>query len=187
MTAIADIVVVSFLAYLGTMADNFVAFSAQLVLTDASRWRRVTYAQALAVLTMVILSAGIGSLLRAVPLRWLGLLALAPFAFAWHAYQRRGATRPPQRRGAVTTFVLTLGIGGDNLAVWIPLLRSRDLAHDAATLATFALGEVLFVATARRLARHPRVADWAADHGPRVMWVVYGLLGVLVLVECHLY
>ncbi len=185
MNAIAGVVVIAALAFVGTMADNFFAFTAQLALTEVSRWRRVTYAQLLGVATMVVLAAGVGAILRPVPLRWLGLLCIAPFAFAWHAWRRRSAPHPAHQRGAITTYVLTISIGGDNLAVWVPLLRARDDAHVALTVAVFAVCEILFLGAARGLAKHPTVASWAREHGPRLLWLVYALLGLLILVECR--
>jgi len=103
------------------MFDNFFAFAAQLIVTDEKRVRRVNYAQALGVITLLVLAGGIGSLLTPIPLPWVGLLCLAPWALAWHAWRHR--TKEPSqvyRRGALTTFAMTLALGGDNLAVWIP-------------------------------------------------------------------
>lgn len=187
MNAIVDVVLVSLLAFVGTTCDDFFAFGAQLVLTETDRWRRVSYAQALAVATVVAIALGVGTALRSVPLHWLGLLCLAPFAFAAQSWRRRASPHPAQRRGTVTTFALTLGISGDNLAVWIPLLHASDMIHVVATLITFALAELAFLGAARTLARHPRVATWGAERASRVVWLVYALLGVLILVECHVY
>ena len=136
MHTILSVVVVAVLAFLGTMFDNFFAFSAQLLVTDEKRVRRVSYAQALGVATLLILAGGIGSLLTPIPLPWVGLLCLAPWALAWHAWRHR--TKEPGevfRRGALTTFAMTLALGGDNLAVWIPLLRADGFFHAFVTVA----------------------------------------------------
>lgn len=186
MHTILSAPIIASLAFVGTMCDNFVTLAAQLVLTDSSRVRRVVRAQALGVVTMVALALALGFVFHAVPLRWLGLLALAPASFAVHAWHARRKATPVRSHGAAATFALTLAIGGDNLAVWSPLFRADDPARLVATLLAFAVWEVLLLAGARGLARHPRVANWGEAHLARVMWLIYAALAVLVLVECHL-
>ena len=185
MHTIVGVVVIASLAFVGTMLDNYFAFAAQLIVTERSRFRRVGWAQVFGVLTLAGLAAGLGSLLAPIPLRWVGLLSIAPFAFALHAWRHRAAPREQFRRGAVTTFAMTLALGGDNLAVWLPLLRANGVAHAALTVATFAAWDVVFILSAQRLASHPRVVAWGERHAPIVMPYVYVLLGVLILVECH--
>lgn len=185
MHTILGVVVVATLAFAGTMVDNYFAFAAQLVVTERSRTRRVSWAQALGVVSMVVLAGGLGSLLEPIPLRWIGLLCVAPFAFALHAWRHSSAPRDQNRRGSITTFAITLALGGDNLAVWIPLLRANGLARAFVTVATFALLELVFLFSAQRLASHPRVVAWGNEHASRFMPFVYVFLGVLVLVECH--
>ena len=185
MHSIAGVVLFASFAFVGTMFDNFFAFAAQLVVTDRARFRRVSWAQVVGVAALVTIAAGAGTLLDVVPVRWVGLLCVAPFAFAWHAWRHRTAPREQFRRGAVTTFALTLALGGDNLAVWIPLLRSVGTGHALVTVATFALWDLLFLVSAQRLASHPRVVTWGEKYAPVAMPYVYVLLGVLVLVECR--
>lgn len=187
MNAIAGVVVIALLAFVATMADNFVAFSAQLAVSEVRRWRRVAYAQLSAVLTMVVLAACIAALTHAVPLRWFALLCVAPFAYAVRAWRRRSTSRPARRRGAVTTFALTVSNGGDNLAVWIPLLRASDAARVSLVVVVFAACEATFLGAARRLAGHPSVVARTSEHAPRILWLVYALAGLLVLVESHVY
>lgn len=185
MHTILSVIVVAALAYLGTMFDNFFAFAAQLIVTDEKRVRRVSYAQALGVAALLVLAGGVGSLLAPIPLPWVGLLCLAPWALAWHAWRQR--EQPPKeifRRGAITTFVTTLALGGDNLAVWIPLLRADGIAHAVVTVAVFAALELVFIVTAQRITGHPRVVAWGTSHAPAFLpWLYFGL-GVLVLIEC---
>lgn len=185
MHTILGVVVVATLAYLGTMFDSFFAFAAQLIVTEKKRVRRVSYAQAFGVAALLVLAGGIGSLLAPIPLPWVGLLCLAPWALAWHAW-RHGDKAPKEvfRRGVLTTFATTLALGGDNLAVWIPLLRADGVAHAFVTVVDFAALEVVFIVTAQRLSRHPRVVAWGTRHAPSFLpWLYFGL-GVLILVEC---
>ncbi len=185
MHTIVGVVLVASLAFLGTMIDNFFAFSAQLVLTEPARYRRVSWAHAAAVAVLVVLAAGVGTLLDAIPVRWVGLLCVAPFGFALHAWRHREAPHEQFRRGAVTTFLVTLAIGGDNVAVWIPLFRSAGLRHGAIALATFVVWDLIFLYCAKELATHPKVVEWGRAHMPGLMPYVYVLLGVLILLECR--
>jgi cadmium resistance protein CadD (predicted permease) len=182
---IGGVVLFASLAYIGTMVDNFFAFSAQLIVTEAKRYRRVCWSQASAVTVLVVLAAGVGELLTAIPERWIGLLCVAPFAFAVHAWRHRQSPHEQFRRGAITTFLITLAIGGDNVAVWIPLFRSSGLRHAFMAIAVFVIWELIFLFSARRLASHPRVVTWGRAHMPALMPYVYVLLGVLILIECH--
>lgn len=185
MQSIGGVVLFASLAFVGTMLDNFFAFAAQLVVTDRARYRRVSWAQVLGVAALVAIAAGASTLLVAVPVRWVGLLCVAPFAFAWHAWRQRSSPREQFRRGALTTFALTLALGGDNLAVWIPLLRSNGTGRALLCVATFALWDLIFLLSAQRLASHPRVVAWGERRAASLMPYVYVVLGVLVLVECH--
>jgi cadmium resistance protein CadD (predicted permease) len=180
---ILGVVVVTSFAFVGTMIDNFFAFAAQLVVTERARFRRVSWAQAVGIATIVVIASALGSLLAPIPLRWVGLLAIAPFAFALHAWRHRTSSREQFRRGSVTTFIITMALGGDNLAVWIPLFRANGIVKAFVSVATIALWELLF--SAQRLASHPRVVAWGDRRAPSFMPYVYVALGVLILLECH--
>jgi cadmium resistance protein CadD (predicted permease) len=179
------IVIVASLAFVGTMFDNYFAFAAQLLVTDRERYRRVSWAQALAIATLLLLALAVSSLLTSIPTRWIGLFAVVPWALAAHAWRHR--TKPAReqfRRGAVTTFTLTLALGGDNLAVWIPLLRANGTVHALLIIIIFAIWEILFVLSAQALVKQPRVVQWGAKHAPALVPWIYVALGVLILVEC---
>lgn len=185
MQTIFGVVIVATFAFLGTMVDNFFAFAAQLTATERTRFRRVSWAQATAVATLIILAGALGSLLTPIPLRWIGILALAPFSFAWHAWRHRAVPREQFRRGVLTTFITTAALGGDNLAVWIPLLRANGFTHAFITIIVFAALECVFLVSAQRLAAHPRTVEWGNQHAAPFMPYVYVFLGILILVECR--
>jgi cadmium resistance protein CadD (predicted permease) len=179
------VVIVSSLAFVATMFDNFFAFAAQLIVTDHEKFRRVAWAQGIAVVVLVALAGGIGALLAPVPLRWVGVLCVAPFSFAVYAWRHREKPREQHKRGSITTFAMTLALGGDNIAVWIPLLRANGVARAVVTVVVFACWDVIFLWSAQRLAKHPKVVAWGRAHAPQALPIVYFLLGVLILVECR--
>ncbi|MFZ1063187.1 MAG: cadmium resistance transporter [Acidimicrobiales bacterium] len=185
MHTVIGVLVVASLAFVGTMLDNFFAFAAQLALTDRSRFARVSVAHALAVGVLLVIAAGVGDLLGVVPLRWIGLLCVAPFALAAHSWSRRGRPVNEQfRRGALTTFTLCVALGGDNIAVWIPLMRANDSWHEVLVLLAFGLWEVAFIIGAQGVARHSRVVAFGERFGRALIPWVYLGLGVLILFEC---
>jgi cadmium resistance protein CadD (predicted permease) len=160
--SVVAVVLVASLAYVGTMFDNFFAFAAQLVITDRRHYRRIGWAQALGILMLLVVASGVGSLLAPIPTRWIGLLCVAPWALALHAWRHRDQPAREQfRRGALTTFMVTLALGGDNLAVWIPLLRAHGAAVGAATVAIFIVWECLS-SSPRRHSRAIR-ASWRGE------------------------
>ena len=132
-------------AFFGTMIDNFFAFTAQLALTDAKRFRRVSYAHIIGVMVLIIASAAVGSALNFIPLGWAGLLAIAPLALAAHAWRNQSSDLAPQRRGATTTFLVTVGLGGDNIAVWIPILRSQGVLRGVTVALTILIFDIALV------------------------------------------
>ena len=185
MHSLLAVVIIASLAFVGTMCDNYFAFAAQLLVTERSRYRRVSWAQASGIIFLIILSGAIGSLLAPIPTRWIGIFALAPWALAAHAWRSRDKPTHEQfRRGALTTFTLTLALGGDNIAVWIPLLRANGAVHALVTIVVFAVWEIVFVLSAQALVTHPRVVSWGDQHAKSFVPWIYVLLGVLILVEC---
>lgn len=186
MHSALGVIVLASLAFLGTMFDNFFAFAAQLVVTPPARYRRVGWAQACGVMALVLLASAVGAVLSPVPLRVIGLLCVAPWALALYAWRHRHEpAREQYRRGAITTFLITLALGGDNLAVWIPLLRTHGAAGAVGSVAVLLVWEAIFVLSAQRLASHPHVVSWGQRRGPLLVPIVYLALGVLILVECH--
>jgi cadmium resistance protein CadD (predicted permease) len=128
----------------------------------------------------------IGTTLDSVPLRVVGLLAVAPAALAVHAFRHRHEPAQALARGAFTTFVTTVGFGGDNLAVWTPLFRALSTSRTFLTVAIFAALDVGVIALARGVAGHPRVVRAATRTAPQLTPWLYLILTVVVIWECHL-
>ncbi len=186
MHSLWTLLLVGSFAYVGTMVDNLFAFAAQLTLTPRERFTSVTLAQSAGVVALVGLAGAVGSTLHVLPLRWVGLLALAPWSLGWHHWRHRhDEVATSVRRGVLTTFVVTLGLGGDNLAVWIPILRAASLVREVALCAVFAFWQLVFVALAWTLATHPRVVSWGQSSGRYFVPWLYGVLGLVILAECR--
>ena len=187
MHSVLDVIALSSIAYVGTMFDNYFAFVAQLVVTEPTRYRRVSIAQAVGVAILVIVAAAVGSALTAVPVQWTGLFCLAPWSMAWFRWRHRDEhATATYRRGALTTTAVTIALGGDNLGVWIPLLRTDGVAQGILTVVVFAFFEILFLLSARTLTRHPRVSAFGETTARRLVPWIYVTLGVLILVESRL-
>jgi cadmium resistance protein CadD (predicted permease) len=182
---VAATVLVAAAAFVGTMLDNFVAFTAQLALTEPERHDRSSLGQFVGVVVLIAMSAAVGSVLESVPLRAVGVLAAAPVALAVHAWRHRGDPRRAVRRGLTTTLLVTIAFGGDNLAVWVPLLRADGAGRRVLTVAIWVLGELALLAAARAVARHPRVVAAGQRVAPRATPPLYGALAVVILWECR--
>lgn len=185
MAHVLTIVDVSVLAYLATMIDNFAAFTGQLALAPRERFRALAQSQSAAVALLAGIAAFLGSLLHVIPLAVFALGAAAPWWLGWHAWrQRHDANDEPSAKRMVTVFLVTIALGGDNVAVWLPLFRLYGISGLALTLATFAVCHVFFLASARFLTTHPALRR-RSDRVSRLIapWL-YGLLGVVIVLEC---
>jgi cadmium resistance protein CadD (predicted permease) len=170
-------------AFVGTMVDNFFAFAAQLVLTEPKRFRRVSYAHVIGVLVLLIGSAAVGSALNFISLEWIGVLAVAPLALAWHGWRHRNELSP-QRRGATTTFLVTVGLGGDNLAIWIPILRAQGVLRGIAVALTILVLDIGAVFLARYVVKRPSVIQFGQRWSLTLMPPLYCGLAVLIVWQC---
>lgn len=171
-------------AFLGTMIDNFFAFAAQLVLTEPKRFRRVSYAHVIGILVLLIGSAAVGSALHFISLKWIGLLAVAPLALAWHGWRHRNELAP-QRRGATTTFLVTVGLGGDNIAIWIPILRAQGVLRGITVAVTILALDVGAVFLARFIAKRPSAIQFGQRWSAQLMPILYCGLAVLIVWQCE--
>ena len=171
-------------AFLGTMIDNFFAFAAQLTLTEPKRFRRVSYAHVIGVLVLIIGSAAVGSALNFISLEWIGFLAVAPLALAWHGWRHRNELAP-QRRGATTTFLVTVGLGGDNIAIWIPILRAQGVLRGITVALTILVLDIGAVGLARYLVQRPSVIQFGQRWSLTLMPPLYCGLAVLIVWQCR--
>jgi len=185
VSQLESIIGVSAIAYLATMLDNLAAFSAQLSVAPPEYCRRLGQWQSAAVGVLVGAAALLGSALRVIPLSLLALGALAPWWLGWQAWRHRHeAVAAPSARHAFSVFAVTLSLGGDNVAVWAPLIRLHGLTGFALTTGTFALCQLLFLAAARTLATHPAVRARSERVGQLISPWLYGVLGLVIVATC---
>ena len=171
--------------YIGTGVDNAFAFAAQLSLTSPQRFRRVRYAFVAGMSTLVIFAGAIGGALSIFSIRWIGLLALAPLGLAIAHWRRHSSALDAQRRGAIATFSLTLALGGDNIAVWVPLFRSQGVLRGVTIGITLVAMSIIVARAAQALVSRPRIIAWGERWTARLTPYLYVALSLLVMWQCQ--
>jgi cadmium resistance protein CadD (predicted permease) len=178
-------VAISAFAFVATMLDNFVDFSAQLSITDRPRRGRASLGQFVGVVVLISMSVVVAGALGEVPLTWVGILAAAPLALAVHAWLNRRREPHRVKRGMVTTMVVTIALGGDNLAGWIPILRAGGLSRGPVTVGVFVVLDLVLVGAARLCASHPAVVSAGERIVPVATPILYVVLAIVILWECN--
>ena len=144
----------------------------------------------------ILVGASITSSLMSVvvPMPYIGLLGLAPLAMGivklvqWRRQDDPGdpaaeARRPGHAGHIVTIAAVTMGNGGDNLAVYVPLFATRRWWQVAVLSATFLVMTALWCWLAHRLVKHPRLGAPIRRYGQRLLPFVLIGLGGYILVE----
>lgn len=185
MRDVAVTVLVAAGAFYGTMIDNAIALVAQLALGEPRHHKRACTGQFVGMLCVIVVSVGGAVALQPVSTRWIGVLAVLPLALAWHAWRHRRDVTRTLGRGAVAGFITTVAIGGDNVAVWIPLLRVLGVARGALAIGVFVVGDLSLIVGARAIATHPRVVAATRSVAPRVTPVLFVALAALVVWQCR--
>lgn len=137
------------------------------------------------ILTLVAVAAALA--LTPVPVEWVGLLGLVPFALGSYALLKiaRPSGDPPKPRSLTVPVVVavTLANGGDNVSVYIPLFRSLGPAALVTTGLTFAVMVGVWCAAGYWLTAHPSLAALCRRAGNWVIPAVYVALGATILVR----
>jgi len=188
MSAVVSTVLLAVGAFVGTNLDNLLALSGQLAATDRSRHRRIIDGQVAATVVLLALSALAGVAFAMVPGRLLGLLGLVPIALGVRAGVLLARKRPddrsmPAAAGLVTSFLVTLAIGADNVAVYLPVLATGTVAAAIACLVIWLALDLVLVALAAWLGRHPATERVVGRMGPVALPVLYVVIGVVVLLR----
>ena len=171
--------------FLGTGIDNFFALAAQLVITDPTRHRRVRYAFVAGMAVLLGFAGAIGSALSVFSVRWIGLLAVAPIGLAVAHWLGRTNSLETQRRGVVTTFAVTLALGGDNIAIWVPLLRSQGVFRGVIVSVTIVLLSLVSAYAAQLLVSRPSLIRFGERWSSRLTPYLYVTLALVVMWQCQ--
>jgi len=175
-------------AFAGTNLDNLLALSGQLATADRSRHRRIAEGQVAATVVLLAFSAIAGAAFATVPSRLLGILGLVPIGLGIRAgvllvRQSPDDRSMPVAAGLVSSFLVTLVIGADNVAVYLPVLATGSLVAAGACLAIWLICDLGLVALAGWLGRHRAVERSVERIGPYALPVLYVAIGLMVLVR----
>lgn len=176
--------------FASTDIDNFVVLTA--FYADRSyRTPQVTAGFLLGVSVIVAISAGGGAAAAAVPHRYVGLLGLVPLTLG--VVKLRALRRGPQpaesetrggsgRHRPLVVALVTVGNGGDNIAVFVPVFAASSVGNSVVIVAVFAVAAVVWCVAARLLARSARTGRVVSRVSHVVIPLVYLGLGTSILV-----
>jgi len=177
-------------AFAGTNLDNAAVTVAMVVTAPPDRARRIAAGQVLGFAALVLGAIGMALLLFEISTRVIGLLGLVPLALGLrgliglhHADNQARLARRAFGGGFLAATLVTIGAGGDNLAVYIPLFRVARVGGTLATLLIFAVGEALLTVFVLGAGRHPRVRGAVTAVGAVATPLLYCAIGILVLIE----
>ena len=176
-------------AFASTNIDNAVVTVAMVAAAPPERARRIAAGQVVGFATLVLAALGMALLLFEISTRVIGLLGLVPLALGIRGPHRAPTRREPGSHGAPRLRraassrppLVTIGAGGDNLAVYIPLFRVAHVRGTIGTLLVFAVCEVLLTLFILWAGRHPRVRRPMTAIGVVATPILYCVIGILVL------
>jgi cadmium resistance protein CadD (predicted permease) len=189
-------------AFVGTNIDNVLVTMAMVAGAPLERAHRIAAGQVLGFALLVAVAAGAAAVLFEFSAAAVGLLGLVPLAIGVRGLvglrRRRVAPelgevgdgrhrwRPADRRvgrSLIAATLVTIGAGGDNLAVYIPLFRVGGVANFASIAVVFVLGEVAVTALILAGGRNPKARGLMTRLGTVAVPVLLCAVGVLVLVQ----
>jgi cadmium resistance protein CadD (predicted permease) len=191
-------------AFVGTNVDNCVVTMAMVAGAPLQRAHRIAAGQVVGFVVVVAVSAAGAAVLYEFSPAAVGLLGLVPLAIGVSgllglarrrgvaetapavAPTRRWRRRPEDRavgQSLTAAALVTIAAGGDNLAVYIPLLRVGGATNLAAIAAVFVVGEVLVTWLVLAGGRHPKARQMMLRMGHVAVPVLLCCVGVLVMVQ----
>jgi cadmium resistance protein CadD (predicted permease) len=194
-------------AFVGTNVDNCVVTMAMVAGAPLQRAHRIAAGQVVGFVVVVAVSAAGAAVLYEFSPAVVGLLGLVPLAIGVSGLlglarrrgeadtapavaparrSRRWRRRPEDRavgQSLTAAALVTIAAGGDNLAVYIPLLRVGGATNLAAIAAVFVAGEVLVTWLVLAGGRHPKARQMMLRVGHVAVPVLLCCVGVLVMVQ----
>lgn len=174
-------------SFAATNIDNLAVTTAQYSAAPPKRVRRTTTGQ---LLGFAVVTAAAAAALFEVPTRWIGLLGLVPLILGVRGLVAlvRSHGAPDDRRwpvaaGVTTAALVTIGVGGDNLAVYIPLFKEHSVVAGAVVVVCFTVFDLALCVAAWLIGRHPRTVRLLERVGSWLSPLVYCAIGVVVLIE----
>lgn len=172
--------------FAGTNVDDLLILTVLFVATRTAgrprRWQIVA-GQYAGITVLIAASVGAAAGLLLVPDPWPGLLGLVPIALGVRALVAGGDddAAPGVAGGALGVAAVTVANGADNIAVYVPVLRSLGPADAVVFLVVFAVLVAVWCATAAWLGGHPRVIDLVRRGGHRLTPVIFIGIGLAIL------
>jgi cadmium resistance protein CadD (predicted permease) len=177
-------------AFAGTNVDNAVVTVAMVATAPPARAKRIMAGQVIGFVVLVLSAIAMALLLFEIPTRVIGLFGLVPLALGIrgliglrHAESRARLERRAFGSGLLAAALVTIGAGGDNLAVYIPLFRVARVRGTIVALLLFTAGELLLCLFILRAGNHPRVRAAVTAIGIVATPILYCAIGILVLLE----
>ena len=194
-------------AFVGTNVDNCVVAMAMVAGAPLQRAHRIAAGQVVGFVVVVAVSAAGAAVLYEFSPAAVGLLGLVPLAIgvsgllglarrrgeaatapgvAPTGRSRRWRRRPEDRavgQSLTAAALVTIAAGGDNLAVYLPLLRVGGATNLAAIAAVFVVGEVLVTWLVLAGGRHPKARQMMLRMGHVAVPALLCCVGVLVMVQ----
>lgn len=132
-------------------------------------------------------SLGLSFGLLALDERWVRLFGLLPVALGlrglWLAFRHRAEEAPPMASSWWAVAGITIANGADNVSVYAPLLANLDPTRLVITMAVFLVGVASWIAVARGLGTHQRVAQRLGRIQHWLGPLIFIVLGVAILLE----
>jgi cadmium resistance protein CadD (predicted permease) len=181
-------------AFVGTNIDNTLVITALVAGAPPERAHRIAAGQVIGFVVLVAVAAAAAAVLFEFSARVVGLIGLVPLALGvrglfelrtvgGRAGEQEKVVRRAVGRSLTAAALVTIGTGGDNLAVYIPLFRIGGLTRLAAIAAVFVAGEVAVTWVILTAGRHPKTRDAMTRLGAFAVPILFCAIGVLVMIQ----
>ena len=185
-----SIVVLAIVLFAATNVDDLVVLLA-LFADPKLRSRQIALGQSIGIAVLLLVSLVASRVSLVVAPAWIGLLGILPLLIG---LKRLAELRQPQGAGeevatmagpraVLAVAALTLANGGDNIAIYTPVLAHRSAAEVMLIGVVFGLLTALWLWLARWFCGHPRLGMPIRSYGRRIVPLVLIGIGLLTLRE----